>query len=339
MKPDGSDINRLTKTSASENGICWFGGDNPRIAFISRNSPDDKPQVFAMTPDGSERVQITDLENGVECFKISPDETHIIVASPIKPWDKDSTLYAGLPKTTGRLVDDLMYKHWDEWVEEIPHPFLGEFNGKSASNFIDIMEGEPYECPMRPFGGAESFAFSPDGKQLVYVSRKLAGKDYAFSTDSNLYLYDIEAKTTKDLTPDNPGYDTDPAFSPDGSQLAWLSMATPKYESDKKRLMVMDMKSGEKRDLTAEWKYWPEEFAWSGDGKKIFFSGYYEGTEPVFSIDVASCEIATLAEGMWDDPAGNPLPDGTLLDMRHNMLQPDEVISIANGKVTEVTHI
>ncbi|MDE5924593.1 MAG: prolyl oligopeptidase family serine peptidase, partial [Muribaculaceae bacterium] len=227
----------------------------------------------------------------------------------------------------------------DEWVEEIPHPFLGEFNGKSASNFIDIMEGEPYECPMRPFGGAESFAFSPDGKQLVYVSRKLAGKDYAFSTDSNLYLYDIEAKTTKDLTPDNPGYDTDPAFSPDGSQLAWLSMATPKYESDKKRLMVMDMKSGEKRDLTAEWKYWPEEFAWSGDGKKIFFSGYYEGTEPVFSIDVASCEIATLAEGMWDYHAVHPLPDGTLLAMRHNMLQPDEVISIANGKVTEVTHI
>ncbi|MDE6271617.1 MAG: S9 family peptidase [Muribaculaceae bacterium] len=340
MNPDGSDMQRLTKTASSESGICWFGGDNPRIAFITKDSETEKPQVFSMAPNGSELQRITALENGVECFKISPDETHIIVASPIKPWEKDSTLFNGLEKTTGRLVNDLMYKHWDEWVEEIPHPFLGEFNGKSADNFIDLMAGEPFECPMRPFGGAESFEFTPDGKQLVYVSRKKAGMDYAFSTDSNLYLYDIANKTTTNLTSDNPGYDTDPKFSPDGSRLAWLSMATPKYESDKKRLMVMDMKSGQKRDLTDNWQYWPEEIAWAPDGKSIYFAGYYEGTEPVFKMDVTTCKIDTIAQGMWDYHSVIPMADGKIYAMRHNMLQPDDVVAIVGSeKVTEITNI
>ena len=338
MKPDGSQITRLTKTSASESGICWIE-DGDRLAFITKDTESEKPQVFAVNPEGEELVRLTNLENGVECFKFSPDEKHIVVASPIKPWEKDSTLFGGLEKTTGRLVNDLMYKHWDEWVTEIPHPFLGEFNGKEASNFTDIMAGEPFECPMRPFGGAESFAFSPDSRQLIYVSRKLAGKDYAFSTDSNLFLYDIAAKTTKNLTPDNPGYDTDPAFSPDGSQLAWLSMPTAKYESDKKRLMVMDMKSGSVRDLTENWDYWPEQIAWDADGKSIVFAGYYQGTEPAFRINVATAEIKPIAEGMWDYNTILPQKSGKVIAMRHNMLQPDEIISIENGNVTELTHI
>lgn len=338
MNPDGSDITRLTKTSSSESGICWFD-NGKRIAYIANDSETTKPQVFSMAADGSEEERITSLENGVECFRISPDEKRIIVASLIKPWEKDTTLFAGLEKTTGRLVNDLMYKHWDEWVEEIPHPFLGDFNGKTASNFIDIMEGEPFECPMRPFGGAESFAFSPDGTQLIYVSRKLKGKDYAFSTDSNLYLYDIANKTTKNLTPENPGYDTDPIFSPDGSTLAWLSMATAKYESDKKRLMVMNMKTGETKDLTADWKYWPEEIAWDPDGKSIIFAGYSEGTEPIFRINVETADVEQIADGMWDYHSVKPMADGKIFAMRHNMLQPDDVISINRNNITQITNI
>lgn len=339
INADGSNMQRLTKTASSEANICWFGGDNPRIAFITSNEDTSTPQVFSMAPDGSELQQMTSLENGVECFKIAPDEKHIICGSPIKPWDKDSAMYNGLDKTTGRLINDLMYKHWDEWVEEIPHPFLGEFNGKSASNFIDIMEGELFECPMRPFGGAEAFEFTPDGKNLIYVSRKKAGMDYAFSTDSDLYLYEIETRTTRNLTPDNEGYDTDPKFSPDGTQLAWLSMATPKYESDKKRLMVMDIKSGQKRDLTADWDYWPEEIAWAPDGKSIYFAGYYQGTEPIFKMDVATCKIDTIAQGQWDYQSVIPMAGGKVLAMRHSMLQPDDIIAVEGGKVSEVTNV
>lgn len=338
INSDGSNLTRLTKTASSESSICWFDNGN-RIAFIAVDNDSDKPQVFSINSSGHEREKITNLENGVECFKFSPDEKKIIVASVIKPWEKDSVLYAGLEKTTGRLVNDLMYKHWDEWVEEIPHPFLGDFNGKSADNFIDIMEGEPFECPMRPFGGAEAFEFSPDSKQLIYVSRKLKGKDYAFSTDSNLYLYNIEDKTTKNLTPDMPGYDTDPKFSPDGSKLAWLSMATPKYESDKKRLMLMDMSTGEMKDLTSDWIYWPEEIAWSPDGKSIFFAGYFEGTEPVFKIDVNSKAIDQLTDGFWDFHSINVTSPNSVVALRQSMLQPDDITVITGKDVKQITEI
>lgn len=338
MNADGSDIRRITKTSSSESGICWIQ-NGERLAYITHDSNTDKPQVFAVNAYGEELICLTQLENGVECFKFSPDMKNIVVASPVKPWEKDSTLFAGLDKTTGRVVNDLMYKHWDEWVEEIPHPFLGKFDGKSASDFQDIMEGEPFEAPLRPFGGAESFAFSADSKQLVYVSKKLTGKDYAFSTDSNLYLYDIESKTTKNLTADNPGYDTDPAFSPDGAKLAWLSMPTAKYESDKKHLKVMDLKSGEITDLTSEWDYWPEQIAWEDNSKSILFAGYYQGTEPVFRINVADKKIETIAEGQYDYGSIIPMAGGKALALRHSMLEPDEVVAINNGKVEQITHI
>ncbi len=340
MKPDGSDMQRLTHTESSEGNLAWID-NGERLAYIATDEETEKPQVFTMKPDGSDPRRATNMENGVECFKFSPDGKKIVVASAIKPYNENDELLKDLPKTTGRVVDDLMYKHWDEWVAEIPHPFIGDFDGNEASNLTDIMKDEPFECPMRPFGGAESFAFSPDSKQLIYVSRKQKGMDYAFSTDSNLYLYDIaQGKTVKNLTEGMPGYDTDPVFSPDGKQLAFLSMATAKYESDKKRLMIMDMASYEMRDITAQWKYWPEEISWESDGKTILFAGYCEGTMPVFRISVADGAVTQLTEGMWDYHRVIPFGD-KVLALRHNMLQPDELTAIpANGgEASQITEI
>ena len=334
MNSDGSDMKRLTKTPSSESNLQWIQ-NGERIAFLSKDENTQKPQIFSMKPDGSDIKQHSSVEAGIECFVISPDNSKVVYGSTIKPFDKDTTVFEGLPKTTGRLVDDLMYKHWDEWVTEIPHPFVGDFGGSTIENAVDIMKGEPFECPMRPFGGSESFAWTPDSKKLVYCSRKESGKDYAFSTNSNLYLYDLESgKTVKNLTDGNPGYDTDPKFSPDGKTLAWLSMETPKYESDKKRMMVMNVETGEKRDLTAEWDYWPEEFAWGKEGKEIYFAGYFQGTEPVFKIDVASAKIDTIAGGMWDYNSVVPTADGKVFAMRHNMLQPNEICEISNTPTT-----
>lgn len=198
----------------------------------------------------------------------------------------------------------------------------------------DIMEGEPFECPMRPFGGAESFAWAPDGKSLVYVSRKLTGKDYVFSTDSNLFQYSLEDGKTKTLTQGEayPGYDTDPVFSPDGKTLAWLSMPTAKYESDKKRLMVMDMASGNVRDLTENWDYWPEQIAWSPNGKSIWFTGYYQGTEPVFTIDVNTCAIDTVAAGQYDYATVSPVSDTEAVVVRHSMREPNDIFAVTKGQ-------
>lgn len=334
----GGEPRRLTKTAGSEGNIQWID-NGERIAFVGLDDKGEKTQIFSMKPDGSDRKQLSKVENGVESFKISPDGKKIVLASPIKPFNRDTTVFEGLDKTSGILVNDLMYKHWDQWVTELPHPFVGNFDGNEVTALEDIMANEPYECPMRPFGGAEAFAWSPDSKQLVYVSRKKAGMDYAFSTDSNLYLYNLETKKTEDLTPDNPGYDTDPVFSPDGKQLAWLSMATAKYESDKKRLMVMDMATRTKRDLTANWDYWPEAIAWSQDGKELYFNAYYQGTCPAFKINAASAEIAQIADGMWDYV--NVIPTATgVYAMRHNMLQPNEIITIGDKmQVNELTAV
>ena len=339
MNTDGKEMKRLTTSASSESNIRWID-NGERIAFLKMDDDKGSVQLFSMKADGSDVKRLSDVKNGIECFEISPDGKKVVYGSPIDAFNKDSTLFKDLPKTSGRVVDDLMYKHWDEWVTQIPHPFVADFDGNTVSNALDIMEGEPYECPMRPFGAAETFAWTPDSKSLVYTSRKYTGKDYAFSTDSNLYLYTLETKRTELLTEGISGYDTDPVFSPDGKTLAWLSMATAKFESDKKRLMVMDMQTRQKRDLTENWDYWPESFKWTPDGKNIVFCGYYQGTMPIFNIDVASCEIKPIAEGMWDYVSATPLADGTVVAMRHNMLRPNEICLAGAGKeVKDITDI
>lgn len=342
MNADGSDMKRLTKTPSSESNLRWLDGGE-LIAFLAKDDETEKTQIFTMKPDGSSRKCVSAADNGILCFEVSPDGSKIVYGSMINADDKDPELFDGLPKTTGRVVNDLMYKHWDEWVTEIPHPFVADFkNGSSykVENAKDIMEGEPFECPMKPFGGAETFAWSPDSKSLVYTSRKLKGMEYAFSTDSNIYLYTLADGKTECLTPEIPGYDTNPVFSPDGSTLAWLSMATAKFESDKKRLMVMDMKTRQKRDLTENWDYWPEEITWAPDGKSIFFAGYYQGTEPIFRIDTSTCKIDTVATGMWDYANVQPISNDAVVAVRHNMQRPNEVVVAKLGAETkEITSV
>lgn len=331
------EINRLTVTASSESGLQWIE-NGERIAFLASPDSEKKPQICSIKPDGSDKKIHSEVEAGIECFVFSPDGRKVVYGSTIKPFDKDSALFAGLEKTTGRVVDDLMYKHWDEWVTEIPHPFVADVVNGKLDNARDIMEGEPFECPVRPFGGRESFAWSPDSKNLVYCAKKESGKDYAFSTNSNLYLYDVEAgKTVKNLTEGNPGYDTDPQFSPDGKSLAWLSMATAKYESDKKRLFVMDWATGDKRDLTENWDYWPEGINWGADSKEIFFNAYYEGTEPTFKINVATCSIDTISGGMWDYVGAVPTAEGKVFALRHNMLMPNEIVEITNTPASDAS--
>lgn len=340
ISAEGGEMTRLTKTAASETNIRWIE-EGKKIAFLRKDEDLNSVQIYVMNSDGSDVKRVSDVKEGIECFEISPNGEKIIYASPIKDFNQnDEDLFKDLPKTTGRVVDDLMYKHWDEWVTEIPHPFVADFSLEGIKNSKDIMEGEPYECPMRPFGGAESFAWAPDSKSLVYVSRKLKGKEYSFSTDSNLYLYDLTTGSTKCLTEGMPGYDTDPAFSPDGSKLAWLSMATPKYESDKKRLMIMDMKSGEMTDLTANWDYWPEQIAWSPNGEAIWFVGYQQGTEPVFKINISDCNIETIAEGIYDYATVAPLNDDSAIVLRHSMREPNEIYCVAKGnEIKQLTSV
>ena len=208
----------------------WINGGK-QIAYLSGKSGDS--QLWIMEADGSNARQISHHEKGINGFLFSPDEKQILFIGNVKYSQKASDIYPDLDKATGRVIDDLMYKHWDEWVEEIPHPYIASFDGKELSGITDIMEGEPYESPMKPFGGIESFAWTPDSKAVAYTSRKKTGLEYSISTNSDIYLYDLATKQTRNLTEGMMGYDTTPTFSPDGKYLAWGSMERDGYESDK----------------------------------------------------------------------------------------------------------
>lgn len=320
---DGKLVNRLTRTPKSENSAVWIANGS-KIAFMYPDA-DGNAQVWVMNPDGSDRRQISDVEKGVGGFLFSPDETKVLLIRNVKYSRSAGDLYPDLPKATGRVIDDLMYKHWDEWVTEIPHPFIADFDGSKITNPVDIMLDEPYEAPMKPFGGIESFAWSPDSKSLVYVSRKKIGKDYALSTNSDLYKYDVKTATTVNLTEGMMGYDTMPAFSADGQWLAWLSMEHDGYESDKNRLFVMNLATGEKNDLTAEWDYTIDQFAWRPDSRSIVFVAYYQGGAPVFEIDLKKHEVKTIDEGMYDYAGVSVVDDRRVVALRHSLVRANEI--------------
>lgn len=334
---DGTDSVRLTKTAKSEGGAAWIE-NGEKIAFLYADEA-GVPQLWVMNADGSGRKCVSSLENGVEGFKFSPDSKKVVLVSSVKYSREAKDVYSDLPEATGRIIDDLMYKHWDQWTKDIPHPFVADFTGDKVENVEDIMASEPYECPMRPFGGVEAFAWSPDSKSLVYSSRKKTGLEYAVSTNSDLYLYSLEDKSTRNLTEGMMGYDTNPAFSPDGTKLAWLSMEHDGYESDKNRIFIMDMATGEKTDLTSDWDYTASEIAWNTDGKTIYFIAAYQGVTPIFSVDVATKEVKTVADGVCDYLSLCPADANTLVSMYHSFTAPNEVCVIKDGKVSKITAV
>ena len=327
---------RITATPKSESGAVWMA--DGRIAFLYPDS-EGEMQMWLMNADGTERVQASEHKGGISGFLISPDGKKVVVIGNVKYARTAADIYPDLPKATGRVVDDLMYKHWDEWVTEIPHPFIGNFDGKTVTDLRDIMADEPFEAPMKPFGGVESFAWSPDSEMLVYVSRKKTGTEYAISTNSDLYLYHLPTGKTHNLTEGMLGYDTMPAFSPDGKSLAWLSMEHDGYESDRNRLFIPDCNTAEKRDITADWDYTIDEFAWAPDGKSIYFIAPHQGVIPVFSIDVKTQAIRKLTDECADFTSLAPVGNDRLVTMNHSMLRPNELqlITLKGKKAPVVT--
>ncbi|MEG1615691.1 MAG: S9 family peptidase [Bacteroidales bacterium] len=335
MNVDGSDNKMITSTEKSESNAVWIDGGK-RIAFLTAES--GTPQMWVMNADGSDRKQVSNYEGGIGGFVLSPNEKRVIFFADIKNGQQVKDLWPDLDKATGAIYDDVMYKHWDEWVKTVPHPYVADFTGNGWENITDIMPGEPFECPMKPFGGTESFAWTPDSKKLVYVCRKKTGLAYSVSTNSDLYLYDIESKSTQNLTQGMMGYDTNPVFSPDGSKLAWTSMERDGYEADKNRLFVMDMNSGEKSYLTEAYDNNVESFIWAPDNTSIYFLSVNQATEQIFNIKLADKNVQQLTEGDYDY-ASLALAGDQIIALRHSMSAPDDVyaVSLQNKEVKQLT--
>ncbi len=335
MNADGTDNKQITHTAYSENEAVWIKGGT-KIAFLCNESGGS--QIWEMNPDGTDRKILSEFDGPIEGFKFSPDEKKVLFISQIKYGQRTVDMYPDLPKATGIVVNDLMYKHWDEWVETIPHPFVADFNGEKISNAIDIMEGEPFEAPLKPFGGIEQLAWSPDSKQIAYTSRKKTGLEYAISTNSDIYVYDLATKKTVNISEGNMGYDTNPQYSPDGKQIAWLSMERDGYESDQNRLFIMDLATGEKRFASKTFESNVDSYCWSPDANTIFFTGVWHGESQIYRIDLNEGDKLTkLTEGQHDYLSVT-LAGEKLIAKRQSMSMADEIYSVdMQGNATQIS--
>ena len=357
MNADGTGNTTLTKGSKSETDPTWING---KIAFLSGG------QLWTMNADGSDRQQISKSAKDIEGFKFSPDGSKVILLHSIDFHEVIMKNPDDLPKATGRRVTDLMYRHWDHYVESIQHPFVAEVetvNGKwSIADGKDILEGEPYECPMEPFGGIEQLAWSPDSKRIAYTCRKKTGLEYSISTDSDIYLYDLGTRTTKNLCKpegyvapkndptrtlaiqpvnapenlkNNVGYDQNPQFSPDGKYIAWLSMERDGYEADLNRLCICNLATGEKRYLN--WQSDIDAFCWAptAAGKKVkasdaqfYFLSVWHGCCNMYSASNKG-EVTQMTE-TWDDWTSLQLAnDGKrILATRQSLSAPTDIYMV-----------
>lgn len=335
MNIDGTDNKQITKTPKSENNAVWVKGGS-KIAFLTSES--GSSQIWEMNPDGTDRTQISEVDGGVNGFSYSPDGKQILYIKNVKFGERAADKYPDLPKASGRIIDDLMYKHWDVWVEEVPHPFVADFDGQKLSNDIDLLDGEPYESPMLPSGGIEQLAWSPDSKTVAYTCRKKKGMAYALSTNSDIYFYNIETKQTRNITEGMMGYDINPLFSPDGKYIAWQSMERDGYESDKNRLFVMDLSSAEKTYITENFDYNTDFAVWNKDNQSIYIVACVEAKTQIYQANINIKEIKALTEGVHDYESFAVAGD-KLIAVRHSMSQPNEIYSVnaTTGESTQIT--
>ncbi len=335
----GGEVKQITNTKFNEAQPGWRP-DGQKISFLSSES--GSMQLWEMNIDGSARKQITDVEGGISGYLYSPDMKQLAYIKAVKLDQSVNDLYPDLPMANARIEEDLMYRHWDSWHDyTYNHLFIAPYSEESLiTSGKDVLEGERFDTPMKPFGGMEQIAWSPDSKNIVYSCKKLVGRDYAFSTNSDLYLYNIETGATENLTEGMMGYDKNPVFSPDGSKLIWESMERDGYEADKNRLFLMNMSSREKADLTASFDHNVASPVWDREKPFIWFVSNVNATEQIHAIDLQSGEISKVTEGMQDFVqvfnAGE-----VLVAVRMSISSPSEIFSIdlTSGSATNISNI
>ncbi len=351
MAADGTGDTKLTTTADNETSPAWIKGGK-KIAFLSNASGSN--QLWEMNPDGTERKQLTNDASDIEGFLFSPDETKVILIKRVKIKPTTADIHPDLPLAKGFVVDELMYKHWDEWITDAPHPFIANFDGTTVDEGKDMLEGIPYDCPNRPFGGSEQLAWSNDSKKIAYSCIKKSGKEYSISTDTDIYLYDTENGTTVNLCKPNAedsnyGYDTAPQFSPDGKRVAWLSMEHDGYESDLNRLCIMDLATGERKYITekpngeekAIFDSNVDSYCWAPDSKSLYFTGTWHGTTQVYNIALKGCQLTQMTEGDHDYTSVAMLGKKNLVMTRVSMSAPADIYTMkakAGAEVTQLTN-
>ena len=351
MDATGKNDRLLTTSAKSESDPIWL--DNNTIAYLSGG------QLWTMDANGGNRKQLTHSDLDIEGFKFSPNKKQVVLIKSIPYYGTIAKNPDDLDKTTGLLINDMTYRHWDHYVQTNTHPFLAEVTAAGVSEGVDIMEGEPFESPVAPFGGIEQIDWSKDSKKIAYTSRKKEGVQYAISTDTDIYLYDIASKTTINLCKPagyqepkidatksmrnqevnhqagdmQVGYDVNPQFSPDGKYIAWQSMKNNGYESDRNRLCVMDIATGKKTYVTEKFDSNVDGFIWAANSKDLYFIGCWHACINIYQTNLKG-DIKQLTEGQHDYASIDLLGSTgkQLVALRHSMSAPNDIFVVTPSK-------
>lgn len=356
---------QLTTTQFSETNPTFIN-EGKQIAFLTSASGTN--QIWTMNLDGSNRKQVSKTDKDIADFLFSPNEKKIILVMNVAQNHSISPKEADLTEASGMVINDMMYKHWDTYITEIPHPFIADYNGNTISSTKDILEGEPFECPMLPFGGVEQLAWSPNSQEIAYTCRKKTGRDYAISTDSDIYLYNLSNGTSKNLCKPadyadpaidytrslkdqainksdkdyNMGYDQNPQFSPNGKYIAWTSMERDGYESDRTRLCIYEISNGNKFYVTENFESGVNDFCWNSNSTNLYFTGVWHGKTQIYQTNLHG-EHKALTQDVADFSLIGLDPNGkSLYAKRQSMSMADEIYKIAldgsRHSMTQITH-
>ena len=347
------------------------GGDSRSVNDPDSSTADPQEPVDDLEPDTTNQawyldlrtratVQVTSIPGGISNLKVSPDGNRLAFTAGVKMQAEPSEIYPDLPKADARIIDGLMYRHWDKWSDyKFSHIFISAINQKGCcGETFDLMEGIEADCPVPPLGGSEQFAWSPDGTEIAFTLKNV--KDWARSTNSDIYIVKAEAdQSPVNISRGNLGYDMDPVYSPDGASIAFRSMKRGGFEGDRSRVMLYDRQTKQKRELTVGLDQSAHGIRWSSDGAKILFSSETLGTEQIYSLDVKaskkpagdasgiirdqeSGDLKTLTQGRYNWSVADIVSgDRFLLVSRMDMIRPQELFMLDtnDASVEPLTHL
>lgn len=366
LNSETKETKKLTVNTSKSESDANFIENGRKIVFLSADD-NGTNQLWMMNTDGSNRKCISSEKTDVNGYLFSPDEKNVVLIHDVPTETSIIKNDDDLPKATGMVINELMYKHWDRYVRSVPHPFIANFDGSQITNARDILDGQPYESPMCPFGGIEEFAWSPDSKSLAYVMRKKTGRDYAISTDSDIFLYNLETgKTKNQCKPENYkspvvnatsslkhqiqynenedynlGYDDKPKFSPNGKYIAWTSMKHDGYESDRTRLCVFEFSTGSKTYVTETFDSGVNDFVWDDNSKELYFSGVWHGKTNLYKTNLKG-EVSKITDEVCDYTLVDvDSRQNKLLTKKQSMSMADDIffVDIKKGTSYQLTNI
>lgn len=318
-----------------------------RLFFIGRPAGEAhqnaKPQVWSLDLSGASPLQVTHVESGVSNLKVSPLGTHLAFTVRVKMDPTVNELFADLPKANARIIDGLMYRHWNAWHDySYSHLHVAPLKEDGvAGEAVDLMKGIRADCPLLPFGGAEQYAWSPDGQELAYTAKVV--NNPAESTDSDIYLVRVDGQgPTTCITGGMDGYDTDPAYSPCGKFLAFHSMERAGFEADRNRIMLFDRGTQMVRELTEGLDQTTHNVTWLPDSSAVVFVSEHRGTNQLFRLSLIDGSCTQISRGVFNWGLRGVLAHGdALLVDSQSMLRPHELerLSLADGASERLTHI